>query len=133
MHIYRKIESFIDQRNLFWQQAPNKSSEKEVLLSVTSDCHPRGKSISKYSTWECCRNMDESIFAIYILVSSCHSNRENTGVPHNVTRRSISLHIHEHQTPTILTTTTTTTQPFVPSELRQATHNLDSASKIEWA
>jgi hypothetical protein len=39
----------------------------------------------------------------YILVSSCHSNRENTGVPHNFTRHSISLQIHEHQTPTILT------------------------------
>ena len=30
--IYRKVVPFIDQRNWFWQQAPNKSSEKDILL-----------------------------------------------------------------------------------------------------
>ena len=48
-----------------------------------------------------------SLIVIYILVfqreGQAATATENTGVPHNITSRSLSLQHHEHQASTILT------------------------------
>lgn len=67
MHIERLFRSLIREADSGKKHPTN--LKKVILLPVTSDYHPRGKIISKYNTWECCRNMDESIFATYINTS----------------------------------------------------------------
>lgn len=52
--------------------------------------------------------INRSLIVIYILVFKKKVKlpqqlRENTGVPHNITSRSLSLQHHEHQATTILT------------------------------
>ena len=60
--------------------------------------------------WECCRNMDKLITDCHIHTSFSNQREsqaatatENTGVPHNITSRSLSLQHHQHQASTILT------------------------------